>query len=336
MENELLHPFVSIIVPVYNTAEYVEECIQSILSQTYENIELILVNDGSTDGSGEICKKYEHLPNVSYFEQCNSGVVVSRKRGVSEAHGEWIMFVDSDDLLLEDGVQQIMLLSSGVDIAIGIHEGNTSLLKAPNYFEWDEYLYRLYLKRIHSAVWAKLFKRELFENCSQAFEYKITRAEDALMNLAIGSVNRKKVSICRNAIYQYRKRESSATHTFKYSFDYCERLSLIADSLVKGLFSADMELRGGINWRMFYYKRALAGNDFQGDNHHPFVKGIISRMNEARVLRLSDRMILYVSNRHAVRACLFLSKFVRRIENPSLFLKDFDRLRKKILINVCR
>ena len=64
MENELLHPFVSIIVPVYNTAEYVEECIQSILSQTYENIELILVNDGSTDGSGEICKKYEHLPNA--------------------------------------------------------------------------------------------------------------------------------------------------------------------------------------------------------------------------------------------------------------------------------
>ena len=113
MENELLHPLVSIIVPIYNTAEYLEECIQSILSQTYENIELILVNDGSTDGSGEICKKYEHLPNVSYFEQCNSGVVVSRKRGVSEAHGEWIMFVDSDDLLLDGAICKMVDLSDG-------------------------------------------------------------------------------------------------------------------------------------------------------------------------------------------------------------------------------
>ena len=61
-----MSPLVSIVVPVYNTAEYVEECIQSILSQTYENKELILVNDGSTDGSGEICKRYEHLQHVRY------------------------------------------------------------------------------------------------------------------------------------------------------------------------------------------------------------------------------------------------------------------------------
>lgn len=82
MNCDMEKPLVSVIVPVYNTAEYVEECIQSILSQSYNNIELILVNDGSTDGSGEVCKKYEHLPNVLYIEQGNFGVVVARKRGV--------------------------------------------------------------------------------------------------------------------------------------------------------------------------------------------------------------------------------------------------------------
>lgn len=60
-------PLVSIIVPIYNTAEYVEECIQSILSQSYKNIELILVDDGSTDGAGAVCQKYEHLPNVKFY-----------------------------------------------------------------------------------------------------------------------------------------------------------------------------------------------------------------------------------------------------------------------------
>ena len=148
---------VSIIVPVYNTAEYVEECIQSILSQSYKNIELILVNDGSTDGSGDVCKKYVHLPNVHYIEQENCGATTARKRGVDMATGEWITFVDSDDILLVDGVQQLLQLSSGVDIVIGRFEGNTSLLKAPDYFEWDEYLYRLYIKSIFCAPWAKLF-----------------------------------------------------------------------------------------------------------------------------------------------------------------------------------
>ena len=104
MDNAL----VSIIVPVYNTAEYVEECIQSILSQSYKNIELILVNDGSTDGSDVVCKKYENLPNVIYIEQENLGTTAARKRGVEESHGEWIMFVDSDDYLLEDSISGFM------------------------------------------------------------------------------------------------------------------------------------------------------------------------------------------------------------------------------------
>lgn len=319
---------VSIIVPVYNTAEYVEECIQSVLSQSYKNIELILVNDGSTDGSGEICKKYEHLANVLYIEQSNSGVVVARKRGIEEAHGEWIMFVDSDDLLLEDGVLELIQLSAGVDVVIGIPGKNISLFKIPSCFEWNEYIYGLYNTSIHGGPVAKLFKRELFSNCSLAFEYKILRGEDVLMNLAIANVNRKKVPVCKKDIYYYRIRESSTTHIFKYTFDYCENTCSIAESLVRESIPADKVLMGSICRGMFFYRKVLAENNFQGDRHHPFVKGIIRRMNEAKVLRLSDRMILGVSSRSAIRLCIFLSKIIRRIENPSLFIEDVNRLRK--------
>ncbi len=316
---------VSIIVPVYNTAEYVEECIQSILLQSYKNIELILVNDGSTDGSDIICKKYEHLPNVQYIEQENFGVTVARKRGVEAANGKWIMFVDSDDFLLNDGILQLVQLSSDADIIVGRHERDTSLLKSSDYLEWDEYLYGLYVKNIPTVPWAKLFKRELIIECALAFEYKLRRAEDYLMNLAIANVNKKKVPICKNAIYYYRIRESSTIHTFKFTFDYCENLCLIADSLVRESIPADKVLKGGI----IIYRKILAENNFQGNKHHPFVRGIVSRMNEARVLRLSDRMILYVSSKNAIRLCMFLSKFVKRIEHPSLILEDMKRLTKK-------
>lgn len=324
-----MSPLVSIIVPIYNTAEYVEECIQSILSQSYQSIELILVNDGSTDGSDMVCKKYEYLPNVQYVEQSNSGVVAARKRGVEEAHGEWIMFVDSDDLLLEDGIQQLMLLSAGADIVIGRHHTNTSLLNAPFHFDWDDYLFRLF---IHSIPWgsvAKLFKRELICNCSMAFEYTIPRGEDLLMNLAIAKENKKIVPICKEQVYYYRMRQGSTTHTIKYTFDYCENLCSMAESFVRDSFPVDKMLKGEINHRLYYYKKVLAENNFQGDRHHPFVTGIISRMKEAKVLRLSDRVLLGVSNRNTVRCCLFLSKFMRRIENPSLLIDDINRLRNQ-------
>ena len=106
----MINALVSIIVPIYNTAEYVEECILSILSQPYGNIELLLVNDGSTDGSSEICRKYSDLPNVTYVEQENSGTTAARKKGVDSAKGEWILFVDSDDYLLKDSISNMVAL----------------------------------------------------------------------------------------------------------------------------------------------------------------------------------------------------------------------------------
>ena len=315
---------VSIIVPVYNTAEYVEECIQSILSQTYENIELILVNDGSTDGSGEICKKYEILPNVQYIEKENTGVVEARKRGVEEAHGEWIMFVDSDDLLIKDGVQQLVSLSSNVDIVVGRNNRNTSLMKAPDYYDWQEYLYGLYNTSIPGSPFAKLFRRELINSCSLAFEYKIARGEDVLMNLAIGKTNRKMVPICKNIIYFYRERLDSTTHSFTYKFDYCYDLCKIADSFVEGVIPVDEVLKGGISRRMYYYKKVLADNDYHSDKNHPFVREIVRRMNEAKILKLSDRIILMVSGRKAMKTCLFLSKIIRRIDDSFRILNRYQ------------
>ena len=91
---------VSIIIPIYNSQEYLEECIKSVLSQSYKNIEIILVNDGSVDDSFLICKKYEKLnSNVLVKNQNNLGAVLARKTGIENATGDYITFVDSDDYI---------------------------------------------------------------------------------------------------------------------------------------------------------------------------------------------------------------------------------------------
>lgn len=93
-----IQPLISIIIPVYNTDGYLNRCIDSVLEQTYCNLEIVLVNDGSTDNSGQICDEYEEKdPRVTVIHKPNEGVSKARSIGIKAAHGEYIMFVDSDD-----------------------------------------------------------------------------------------------------------------------------------------------------------------------------------------------------------------------------------------------
>lgn len=98
---------VSIIVPVYNAAPYLRECIDSLVNQTWKDIEVILVNDGSTDASGEICESYLDDPRVIYYYQVNAGVSAARNAGLDLATGKYICFVDSDDWLELDAIERL-------------------------------------------------------------------------------------------------------------------------------------------------------------------------------------------------------------------------------------
>ena len=110
---------ISVIVPVYNVEEYLEECLESIKRQTYTDIEVILVNDGSTDRSKEICERYcEKDSRFKLVNQENKGLSGARNRGMLESKGEFISFVDSDDVLKEDMLEQLMKQMTSEDIDI--------------------------------------------------------------------------------------------------------------------------------------------------------------------------------------------------------------------------
>ena len=103
-----MRPKVSIIVPIYNSEKFMDKCINSILNQTLKEIEIILVNDGSTDRSEFICKKYENIDNrIKLISKKNGGVSSSRNYGVSIANGEFITFVDSDDFIEIDMCEKL-------------------------------------------------------------------------------------------------------------------------------------------------------------------------------------------------------------------------------------
>ncbi|CEN38227.1 glycosyltransferase family 2 protein [Capnocytophaga cynodegmi] len=100
-----MNPLVSVIIPIYNVENFVEETILSVLQQSYSAIELILIDDGSTDGSTEVCQKYSVEHNVVFISQTNRGVSVTRNRGIQVAKGDYIYFLDSDDTIEKDFIK---------------------------------------------------------------------------------------------------------------------------------------------------------------------------------------------------------------------------------------
>lgn len=111
----------SIIVPVYNAEKYVRECIESVINQTCESWELLLVNDGSTDGSLEICKSFLGDERISVFSKKNEGLSATRNYGLSRAKGDYILFLDSDDTIEPDSLErfQSIINKTGAEVIAG-------------------------------------------------------------------------------------------------------------------------------------------------------------------------------------------------------------------------
>lgn len=326
MEKEL----VSIIVPLYNTAEYVEGCVQSILSQSYESIELILVNDGSTDGSGDICKRYLRLPNVHYVEQENRGTTAARRRGVEMAHGDWIMFVDSDDLLMPDAITGMMNTAKSEHILIGGNQSFERLNALPDLFDKHRYLEMQYARELSASPCAKLFKKCLFDDKALSFPQHINRGEDYLMNLILAINNQSNVCVYKHQVYQVRENPYSTRHTHPFTLDYMSELSKLGDNIVKNHIAADVFLRQRVKQRMFFFLEAMVDTHFQNDPRHPFIQNIKCCMNEAKVWRPMDRWLLNVSSPWAVKTVWNLRKVTTRLSHPSMIPQDFKRLFQRL------
>jgi glycosyltransferase involved in cell wall biosynthesis len=168
---------ISIIVPVYNVADYIDRCIESIISQTYKNIEIIIVDDGSTDGSGEICDKWGKKDSrIQVYHQKNEGAASARNFGLTKMKGEFIGFIDSDDYIADDMYESLMkYMDKDVDITVcgrlhvyprSLKRNNYISGKAPHVLKMtnDEAVRELLKTQyLDFSACLKLYRKEIFD-----------------------------------------------------------------------------------------------------------------------------------------------------------------------------
>ncbi len=163
---------VSVIVPVYNVEMYLHRCIESVLAQTYKEIELILVDDGSLDQSGKICDEYGKRENVKVFHEENKGQSSARNVGLDNATGKWIIFLDSDDFMEREFVSYMLGLCHKYHVKIAqcgairgkedhFPEESSQVLEKK--WNFDE-LYASATRQYRSVVWAKIYDAELYND----------------------------------------------------------------------------------------------------------------------------------------------------------------------------
>lgn len=162
-------PKISIIVPVYNTDKYLRKCIDSILDQTFTDFEVLLVNDGSTDNSGDICDEYAELDfRVRVFHKENGGVSSARNLGLENILGDYVFFIDADDYLSIDALNLLFLASIKYDADIvvanyyEILNDERRIVDVKVVKDKYEYLRSVLLRQSSFTLWGKLFKAELF------------------------------------------------------------------------------------------------------------------------------------------------------------------------------
>ena len=213
---------IGVIVPVYKAEEYIAECIESILAQTYTNFRLILVDDGTPDNAGKICEEYaKKNSRITVIHQENAGVTRARARGVEEAKDcEFITFVDSDDTIT---AEYLVMLNNAAndktDIVINDFNINSPTLSM------EKYLESLFVGgkgSVDPGPCSKLYRRSLFN--AQAFDIprSIVVGEDMIMNIRL-AFHSKKESIAiinKPGIYYYRKNDTSITVSFKSTPQY--------------------------------------------------------------------------------------------------------------------
>lgn len=260
---------ISLIIPVYKVEKYLEKCIQSVINQTYENLQIILVDDGSPDNCGKICDEYAKKDHrIEVIHKSNGGLSDARNKGLEIAKGEYIGFVDSDDYIEADMYEVLynLLKQYNADVSIcnfyTVSQGKISIKNADNginEYNRIEILKEILLdKNIQSYAWNKLYKKELFdeikypigkkyedigttfyllEKCNKIVvtgksEYYYINRQDSIVNNVTESTITDYIELI---IQRYDYIEENIKELSSYNKDYLKRILKTAEKDIKSL-----------------------------------------------------------------------------------------------------
>lgn len=245
-------PLVSILVPVYNTEDYLCPCLESIRRQSWQNIEVLLIDDGSTDGSLSLCEEFEAAdPRFKVIRQPNAGVSAARNHALRAARGKYLQFADSDDRLTPRATERLAAAAEqqGADLVVAhfyrvigekcAQRGHIKKECYLNRADYAEQMRKAPANYYYGVLWNKLFRRSIVERQEMAFDESMSWCEDFLFNLEYLRHCRL-IAAIPEPVYYYYKRAGSLVNskislrraiemkktTFTYYKDLYESLDL--------------------------------------------------------------------------------------------------------------
>lgn len=215
---------ISIVIPVYNSEKYLERCINSALNQTYKNLEIILVNDGSKDKSLNICKGFQNTDNrVVIIDKLNAGVWNARYDGIKESHGSYIAFMDSDDYIEEDYIEKLYNKAKNNDYDIVVCgfkriDNNTNKIYSNEMNTFGDLVIQKdknfeEVISVNTALWNKLYKKDLFNNLPNV--KTVPKILEDMMFLILIYQNTNKIAFINDLLYNYMVREDSVISSIR-------------------------------------------------------------------------------------------------------------------------
>ena len=216
-----MNKLVSVVIPVYNSVRKIKKCIRSIMNQTYKEIEIIIVNEGSTDNSRKICEELKKEDQrVNLLNIINSGVSKARNIGIENAKGKYITFIDSDDYINDNMIQDLyeaiknelsvdFVQCATIDVDETDKEISRTLIKENIYFNKEEYLKEVLREKVINGVcWGKLFRKELLEDVRFNEQIKINEDLDFLFHVLVKC---NKILLINKCNYYWLKNSNSVT-----------------------------------------------------------------------------------------------------------------------------
>ncbi len=319
---------VSVIVPVYDVEKYIKECLDSIISQNVSDVEIIVVNDGSTDNSGDIIDIYRaKYSRIKIIHQNNQGVSVARNTGLKKATGKWVFFVDGDDSIPKNAISKLLKFAeaSDCDICIGdyclIREDKTNEMNQNSFFGHVNNPKTDYKSLIINCLvgneekdnvtcvgvpWAKLYRRDFLENSGIEFLPGVKRNQDVLFNMyCFAETDR--IEYCPELVYRYRIWENSAVN--RYSPDCLingERTLNLFNNFLKTHYS-DTEIWTAYEKRsLFIYYEILDKQIFNTENK----QSVIEKYKDYKRLQTSKWLSLMSRHRIQYSKCLYVDRWL--------------------------
>ncbi len=320
---------VSIIVPVYNVEEYLEECLKSIIEQTYRNLEIILVDDGSTDSSGKICEDYKNKDSrIKVIHQKNQGLSAARNTALKIVTGDMIQFVDSDDFIAKNMIEDLISImhDKEADIVISSHYiyENEKVIK-PEYsnqmeiYDMNQAIAQMVLdKKIRFYAWDKLYKSKLWQDV----EFPVGRIFEDIATIPKSFVNAKKVVFYDHPFYYYRKREGSITmkRSKEQKLQYLSSVLDINKYLRQRTEGIEDYLDYNLVYTMINLFHAVGKYDIEGLDNEKDVQNLYNKIK----MLLNDQHKLQFINEHCSNSKRTHLYYL--LENPKEYIKNVKYL----------